>query len=86
MALFPEDRPVEISDEHVVKVRLKDVELSVWGQACVGRGSGLQFRNLKRAKRSLKIRGDILYCSCQEGKLKKFVLCKNSQLQNHPGF
>jgi hypothetical protein len=36
MALFPEDRPVEISDEHVVKVRLKDVELRrprQWG-AC----------------------------------------------------
>jgi hypothetical protein len=27
MALFPEDRPVEISDEHVVKIRLKDVVL-----------------------------------------------------------
>ena len=27
MALFPEDRPVEINDEHVIKIRLKDVEL-----------------------------------------------------------
>jgi len=36
MALFPEDRPVEINDEHVVKIRLKDVELRrprQWG-AC----------------------------------------------------
>jgi len=36
MALFPEDGPVEISDEHVVKIRLKDVELRrprQWG-AC----------------------------------------------------
>jgi hypothetical protein len=36
MVLFPEDRPVEISDEHVVKIRLKDVELRrprQWG-AC----------------------------------------------------
>jgi hypothetical protein len=36
MALFPEDRPVEISDEHVVKIRLKDVQLRrprQWG-AC----------------------------------------------------
>jgi hypothetical protein len=27
MALFPEDRPVEIDDEHVVKIRLRDVQL-----------------------------------------------------------
>ena len=27
MALFPEDRPVEIGDEHVVQIRLKEVEL-----------------------------------------------------------
>ena len=36
MALFPEDRPVEINDEHVIKIRLKDVELRrprQWG-AC----------------------------------------------------
>ena len=36
MALFPEDRPVEIDDDHVVKIRLKDVELRrprQWG-AC----------------------------------------------------
>ena len=36
MALFPEDRPVEINDEHVVKIRLKDVALCrprQWG-AC----------------------------------------------------
>jgi hypothetical protein len=36
MALFPEDRPVEIDDEQVVKIRLKDVELRrprQWG-AC----------------------------------------------------
>ncbi len=36
MALFPEDRPVEIDDEHVVKIRLKDVALCrprQWG-AC----------------------------------------------------
>jgi len=36
MALFPEDRPGEINDEHVVKIRLKDVELRrprQWG-AC----------------------------------------------------
>ena len=36
MALFPEDRPVEIDDEHVVKIRLRDVELRrprQWG-AC----------------------------------------------------
>ncbi len=36
MALFPEDRPVEISDEHVVKIRLKEVQLRrprQWG-AC----------------------------------------------------
>ncbi len=36
MALFPEDRPVEIDDEHVVQIRLKEVELCrprQWG-AC----------------------------------------------------
>jgi len=36
MALFPEDRPVEVDDEQVVKIRLKDVELRrprQWG-AC----------------------------------------------------
>jgi hypothetical protein len=36
MALFPEDRPVEINDEYVVQIRLKDVELRrprQWG-AC----------------------------------------------------
>jgi hypothetical protein len=36
MALFPEDRPVEIDDEHVVQIRLKEVELRrprQWG-AC----------------------------------------------------
>ena len=36
MALFPEDRPVEISDEDVVQIRLKDLELRrprQWG-AC----------------------------------------------------
>lgn len=36
MALFPEDRPVEINDEQVVKIRLRDVELRrprQWG-AC----------------------------------------------------
>ena len=36
MALFPEDRPVQISDEQVVKIRLKDVALRrprQWG-AC----------------------------------------------------
>jgi len=36
VALFPEDRPVEIDDEHVVRIRLKDVQLCrprQWG-AC----------------------------------------------------
>jgi transposase len=36
MALFPEDRPVEVDDEHVVQIRLKEVELRrprQWG-AC----------------------------------------------------
>ena len=36
MALFPEDRPVEVSDEEVVQIRLKDLELHrprQWG-AC----------------------------------------------------
>ena len=36
MALFPEDRPVEIGDEHVVQIRLKEVQLCrprQWG-AC----------------------------------------------------
>jgi len=36
MALFPEDRPVEIGDEHVVQIRLKEVQLRrprQWG-AC----------------------------------------------------
>ena len=36
MALFHEDRPVEIGDEHVVQIRLKEVELRrprQWG-AC----------------------------------------------------
>jgi hypothetical protein len=36
MALFPEDRPIEIGDEHVVQIRLRDVELRrprQWG-AC----------------------------------------------------
>jgi hypothetical protein len=32
MALFPEDRPVEISDEDVVQIRLKDLELP-WSAA-----------------------------------------------------
>ena len=27
MALFPEDRPIEIDDDEVVQIRLKDLEL-----------------------------------------------------------
>jgi hypothetical protein len=29
---------------------------------------------------------DILYCSCQEGKLKKVIFYENSQLQKHSDF
>jgi len=30
--------------------------------------------------------GDILYCSCQEGKLNIFIFCKNNKLQNRSHF
>jgi hypothetical protein len=29
---------------------------------------------------------DILYCSCQEGKRRNFIFCKNSKLQNRSDF
>ncbi len=31
-------------------------------------------------------KGDILYCSCQEGKRKNFIFCKNSKLENRSNF